>query len=111
MRSYTSRVVLRTLIKGWYVNLRPISKTMLTDSLGFPARDGATHKRRCFEWRAFETNDERETFFKGFGSRWTEFARLEYVDIVRYMIIDPMHCWLQGDANFYPQIHMLSDIR
>lgn len=28
--------------------------------------------------------------------RWTEFARLPYVDLVRYTIIDPMHNMLLG---------------
>jgi hypothetical protein len=65
-------------------------------AVGFPVRDGAVHKARCFEYRNLATEKGKEEFFKKFGSRWTEFARLKYFDLVRYTIIDPMHNWLQG---------------
>src|ERR1700676_2440288 len=69
---------------------------LLIMAIGFPTRDGAVHKARCFEHHALLTEKEKDEFFKKHGSRWTKFARLKYFDLLRYTIIDPMHSWLQG---------------
>ena len=85
----------KSLANGIY-HLLLIVGDLLTGDVGFPARDGAVHKARCFHYNTLVTEKEKEDFFKKHGSRWTEFARLKYFDLIRYTIIDPMHNWLQG---------------
>lgn len=57
----------------------------------FPPRTSEDHRRNCFKEHSLETDGERDDFFKKHGARWTELARLPYFDLVRCMIIDPMH--------------------
>lgn len=64
--------------------------------LEFPARNSAEHRKRCYEWKSMENQKDREEFFKAYGVRWTELARLEYFDLIRCTIIDPMHNLLLG---------------
>ncbi|TDL17025.1 hypothetical protein BD410DRAFT_816596 [Rickenella mellea] len=45
---------------------------------------------------ALETKSERGDYFKENGVRWTELARLPYLDLVRSTVIDPMHNLLLG---------------
>ncbi len=49
-------------------------------------------------WKVLPTQAEREEDFARNGVRWSEFARLEYYDVVRMSVIDPMHNFLQGKA-------------
>ncbi|KAJ7193721.1 hypothetical protein GGX14DRAFT_378758, partial [Mycena pura] len=65
----------------------------------FPARDSDKQRQLCHQYKALRTQEERETFFAKHGVRWTELARLTYFDLVRYMIIDPMHNLLLGLAK------------
>jgi hypothetical protein len=67
---------------------------------GFPARDGEEHRRLCYRYKALSTEDEKTEFFSQYGVQWTEFARLEYFDLVKYTIIDPMHNLLLGKHCF-----------
>ncbi|TDL15548.1 hypothetical protein BD410DRAFT_732539 [Rickenella mellea] len=62
----------------------------------YPARDGEEHRRQSYEWLALETKSERGDYFKENGVRWTELARLPYLDLVRCTVIDPMHNLLLG---------------
>ncbi|KAF8144902.1 hypothetical protein K438DRAFT_1631086, partial [Mycena galopus ATCC 62051] len=41
----------------------------------------------------------RDKFFSEHGTRWTEFARLYYFDIVKFSVVDPMHNLLLGIAK------------
>ncbi|TDL13709.1 hypothetical protein BD410DRAFT_734964 [Rickenella mellea] len=62
----------------------------------FKLRDGDTHRRQCNEWNNLETPKERGDFFTKYGARWTELARLPYLDLVRCTVVDPMHNLLLG---------------
>lgn len=64
-------------------------------ALEFPLRDGEDHRRKCFQWKE-KGPEEREVFFKQYGVRWTELARLPYLDLIRCTIVDPMHNLLLG---------------
>ncbi|TFK52674.1 hypothetical protein OE88DRAFT_1712157 [Heliocybe sulcata] len=79
----------------------PLSEMFSEKSLRneYPARSGEEHQRRCFRWKSLDNAADRDEFFTAFGSRWTEFARLPYFDLVRYTLIDPMHNILQGIAK------------
>ncbi|KAI0351887.1 hypothetical protein OH77DRAFT_1592537 [Trametes cingulata] len=61
-----------------------------------PLRDDQRRHALAKEWRSLETDDERRTHFKTFGTRWTAFSRLPYFDVTRMMVIDPMHNLLLG---------------
>ena len=98
MRSNASRIILREIAAQWYVLRLILGLSLKVHGTGFPARDGAIHKARCFHYHLLASDEEKATFFKIHGSRWTEFARLKYFDLVRYTIIDPMHNWLQGGS-------------
>lgn len=64
---------------------------------GYPARDGEKHRELCYKYASLQTSKAKEEFFKKYGVRWTEFARLKYFDLVRYTVIDPMHNLLLGE--------------
>jgi hypothetical protein len=48
------------------------------------------------QWRDAATSAERETLFKAHGVRYSELWRLPYWDPSRQLVIDPMHCLLEG---------------
>ncbi|KAJ7782582.1 hypothetical protein DFH07DRAFT_864942 [Mycena maculata] len=51
------------------------------------------------QYKDLSTAEEKEYFFAQHGVRWTEFAQLDYFDIVRYTVVDPMHNLLLGLAK------------
>jgi hypothetical protein len=64
---------------------------------------------RCYAWRDAGSNDERNKLFAKYGVRWTELARLNYFDIVRMTIVDPMHVFLLGTFH-YLLVHLLTRV-
>ncbi|KAF8123624.1 hypothetical protein EV363DRAFT_1179737, partial [Boletus edulis] len=53
--------------------------------------------RRCAElWRDAATVGERDRLFKEHGVRWSELWWLPYWDPARQLVIDSMHCILEG---------------
>jgi hypothetical protein len=53
----------------------------------------------CFEYQNLQTDEDRAEFFARHGTRWTEFARLVYFDLIRWTIVDPMHNLLLGELQ------------
>lgn len=55
-------------------------------------------KLRCYaeQWRDAPTSAERERLFKQYGVRYTELWRLPYWDPARQLVVDSMHCLLEG---------------
>jgi hypothetical protein len=51
-------------------------------------------------YRDLSTSEEKEEFFAEHGAQWTEFARLDYFDLVRYTVVDPMHNLLLGKRHW-----------
>lgn len=47
-------------------------------------------------WRDATTLAERERLFNTYGVRWTELWRLPYWDPARQVVVDAMHCVLEG---------------
>ncbi|KAF8583053.1 hypothetical protein K439DRAFT_1647373 [Ramaria rubella] len=64
--------------------------------IGFPEHDRSEHLRRAWEWARLDSPKEQEAYFKEHGTRWFEFARLPYFDVIWMTIIDPMHNLLMG---------------
>ncbi|KAJ6529260.1 hypothetical protein B0H19DRAFT_968390 [Mycena capillaripes] len=50
-------------------------------------------------YNELSTDEEKDDFFSKYGAQWTEFARIDYFDLVRYTIVDPMHNLLLGVAK------------
>ncbi|KAJ7737495.1 hypothetical protein B0H16DRAFT_1325856, partial [Mycena metata] len=65
----------------------------------FPPRNGEEHRRLCKMHNELSTPEEKEEFLATYGAQWTEFARIDYFDLVRYTIVDPMHNLLLGVAK------------
>ncbi|KZT56347.1 hypothetical protein CALCODRAFT_435919, partial [Calocera cornea HHB12733] len=66
------------------------------DAEGIPLRNGELHKRRAAQMYDRGPHPPDKEYFKQYGVRWTEFARLPYFDPIIQSVIDPMHSLLQG---------------
>jgi hypothetical protein len=82
-----------SLANGTYLNE---FQRYLTGFIGFTPRNGEEFRQKSYEYRSLDGEDARKRFFDAHGVRWTEFARLNYFDVVRCSVIDPMHNLLQG---------------
>lgn len=51
-------------------------------------------------WRDAKTVRERKNLFNKYGVRWTSFWLLEYWDPTRQLVIDSMHCILEGLVQY-----------
>lgn len=70
----------------------------LSDSclIAFPQRTNTQQREYGKKYAECKTNAERDEFVKNYATRWTEFARLPYFDLVRMIVIDPMHNLILG---------------
>lgn len=70
---------------------------------GFAPRTDLKHREAGAQYTHLESEPAREAFVKANAARWTELARLPYFDIVRQIVIDPMHNLLLGlvKTHFY----------
>ncbi|RXW14351.1 hypothetical protein EST38_g11510 [Candolleomyces aberdarensis] len=70
---------------------------------GFRPRHDHEHRMHGEAYANLTTTKAREDFTKLNAARWSEFARLPYFDMVRSIIIDPMHNLLLGlvKTHFY----------
>ena len=59
-------------------------------------KDGEQHRVQANSYQAQPTEEDQSAYFKEFGTRWFEFARLPYFDAPTMTIIDPMHNILLG---------------
>lgn len=70
---------------------------------GFAPRSDKQQREYGEKYAECQTNAERDDFVKNYATRWTEFARLPYFDLVRQVVIDPMHNLILGlvKTHFY----------
>lgn len=59
-------------------------------------RDVTEMRRRAENWKNAKSTKEQETLFTEYGVRWSEMWRLPYWDPSRQLVIDAMHCILEG---------------
>jgi hypothetical protein len=64
-------------------------------------RDVAAMRRNAEKWLHASTSKERDEIFKQHGTRWSEFWRLRYWDPTRQLVVDAMHCMLEGHAEHH----------
>lgn len=64
-------------------------------------RDITEMCRQAEAWRDAQTSQVRDEIFNRHGVRWSEFWRLPYWDPSRMLIIDSMHCVLEGIVHYH----------
>ncbi|KAK0435700.1 uncharacterized protein EV420DRAFT_1623583 [Desarmillaria tabescens] len=58
-------------------------------------------RKQTEAWRDATTCKARETIFKKYGVHWSEFWRLPYWDPTWMLVIDSMHCILEGLVHYH----------
>ena len=64
-------------------------------------RDVTEMCQQAEAWRDAQTSQVRDEIFNRYGVRWSEFWRLPYWDPSRMLIIDSMHCVLEGIVHYH----------
>ncbi len=59
-------------------------------------RDAGELREAAENWKAAPSSSAQKKLFKSFGVRWTELWRLPYWDPSHQLVVDPMHCLLEG---------------
>ena len=72
------------------------STIMRTDIQEWQPRDVNELCMHAEMWRDAETVDAQEECFSTYGVRWSELWRLPYWDPTRQLVVDYMHCLLEG---------------
>ena len=70
-----------------------------TDFNNWQRRDPKLLRTYAEAWRDAPTSAEREKIFKKYGMRYSELWRLPYWDPSRQLVVDAMHCILEGLAH------------
>lgn len=63
------------------------------------ARDHKEMRRHAEEWKDAATSVDRDKIFQATGVRWSELWRLPYWNPTRQLVVDSMHCILEGLAQ------------
>lgn len=63
---------------------------------GDSRRKPAEWREKAEEWRDATTSRRRGNLTNSYGARWSPLWRLPYWNPVRQLVIDPMHCLLEG---------------
>lgn len=58
-------------------------------------------RRQAEAWRDAETLKERKKILTDYGVRWSELWRLPYWDPTRMLVVDSMHCILEGLVHYH----------
>jgi len=72
-----------------------------TDCEKWSIQDCTIVRQRAAQWKAAATQKSQEGLFSEYGIRWTELWRLPYWNPTRMLVVDPMHCLLEGLAQFH----------
>jgi hypothetical protein len=64
-------------------------------------RDVEEMRCNANRWLNASSSKEREKIFQEHGTRWSELWRLSYWDPTRQLVVDAMHCLLEGHAHHH----------
>ena len=64
-------------------------------------RDPQTLRQHAEAWKNALTAKAQEKLFQANGLRWSELWRLPYWDPTRMLVVDSMHCLLEGLSHYY----------
>jgi hypothetical protein len=67
-----------------------------TDFSAWMPRNKDELREHATRWRDATTSAEQEKLFNMYGIRWSEFWRLPYWNPTRQLVVDSMHCILEG---------------
>lgn len=67
-----------------------------TDHENWAIRDNVSLREYAEQWKNAPTSADQEKIFKAHGTRWSELWRLPYWDPSRQLVVDAMHCILEG---------------
>lgn len=70
-----------------------------TDHGNWLPRDCAELRDQAEKWRSASSLKEQDEIFRKYGTRYSEFWRLEYWDPTRQIVVDCMHNTLEGNAQ------------
>ena len=72
------------------------------DDIGewFRERSLDEHRRNAEGWLSCISNEERKQHVSETHVRWSEMLRLPYFNLIRHLIVDPMHCLFLGIARW-----------
>lgn len=79
----------------------------------WPLRDVGELRLAAERWKSATTQRDAEYIFGTFGIRSTELWRLPYLDPVKQLTVDPMHCLLEGVVakHFRDILHLTTTTR
>jgi hypothetical protein len=72
-----------------------------TDCEKWSIQDCTILRQKAAQWKAATDKKSQDTLFSQNGIRWTELWRLPYWNPTRMLVVDPMHCLLEGLAQFH----------
>ena len=64
-------------------------------------RNPRVMRRQAEAWRDADSSVEQAKLFQANGIRWSELWRLSYWDPTRQLVVDSMHCILEGLAKYH----------
>jgi hypothetical protein len=72
-----------------------------TDHEQWEFRDFKEMRHHAERWRDASTSKEQDEIFTSHGTRWSEMWRLPYWNPTRQLVVDTMHCVLEGVAHHH----------
>jgi hypothetical protein len=72
-----------------------------TDYLNWKNRDIKQMRKHAEMWRDAKTTAEQVKIFETYGVRWSELWRLPYWDPTCQLVVDSMHCLLEGIVHVH----------
>ena len=82
-------------------NLFGLQNVHRIDCAEWTLRDVASLKQKAEEWKKAETLQQRVEIFEQHHVRWSEFWRLPYWDPTCMLVVDVMHCILEGLVHYH----------
>jgi len=82
-------------------NLHGTHHIFSCDHKNWPRRDISELRRWSEAYRDARTHSKRTAIVKNHGVRWSSFWLLEYWDPTRMLVIDAMHCILEGVVHYH----------
>jgi hypothetical protein len=72
-----------------------------TDHEQWMFRDNEQMRQHAEQWKDASTVQKQDEIFKAHGTRWSEMWRLPYWNPTRQLVVDAMHCVLEGVAHHH----------
>ena len=72
-----------------------------TESVDWKLKDADDMRQKAEAWKNASTQEKRDELFKKHGMRWSEVWRLPYWDPAKMLVVDSMHCLLEGLAQYH----------